>query len=171
MATIPSSTLHPEDETAGVPLITPSAVEPETEATGPCGCESSAPGLEFHLEGIDNRERALPIRQGDLTRLLLAEPGLSQGDRDRLAAFGRILGATFHSEFYEKLRELKELYAPLDPDSDYVPLKGCTRGSRPTSPTRSSSSPSRRRWTGPTTGRSTSHVHRGKRSRPRTRWA
>jgi hypothetical protein len=28
----------------------------------------------------------------------------------------------FHSEFFEKLRELKDLYAPLDPDSDYVPL-------------------------------------------------
>ena len=38
-----------------------------------------------------------------------------------------MLGATFHSEFYERLRELKELYAPLDPDADYVTLAGHTR--------------------------------------------
>jgi hypothetical protein len=89
--------------------------------------------LDLQLPGLDNRERALPIRQGDLTRLLLAEPGLSDDDRNRLAEFGKLLGATFHSEFYEKLRELKELYAPLDPDSDYVTLKEHTRSSTATS--------------------------------------
>lgn len=81
----------------------------------------------FGLTRVDLRERALPIRQGDLTRLLLAEPGLSPEDHDLLAAFGKFLGATFHSEFYDKLHELKELYAPLDPDSDFVPLAGCSR--------------------------------------------
>lgn len=84
------------------------------------------PDIGFRLDSIDNRERALPIRQGDLTRMLLAEPGLSQDDHDNLKHFGRLLGAMFHSEFYDKLCELKELYAPLDPDSDYVPLKDCT---------------------------------------------
>ena len=78
----------------------------------------------FGLSRIDLRERALPIRQGDLTRLLLAEPGLSPEERDGLAAFAKLLGAMFHSEFYDKLHELKELYAPLDPDSDFVSL-GC----------------------------------------------
>lgn len=78
------------------------------------------PPLAFRLEGADRRERSLPVRQGDLTRLLLAEPCLSSDDRSRLAQFGRILGALFHSEFHDRLRELKELYAPLDPDSDYV---------------------------------------------------
>jgi len=123
MATTPPITTLTEGETPEEV----SAAEPESGAAAPCECESSETGLEFHLEGIDNRERALPVRQGDLNRLLLAEPGLSQGDRDHLAAFGRILGATFHDEFYEKLRSLKELYAPLDPDSDYIPLKDCTR--------------------------------------------
>ncbi len=70
----------------------------------------------------DNRERALPIRPGDLTRLLMAQPHLSPDDRAKLGQLGPLLGAVFHSEFYERLRELKELYAPLDPDSDYVPL-------------------------------------------------
>jgi hypothetical protein len=89
--------------------------------------------LDFQLPGLDNRERALPVRQGDLNRLLLAEPGLTEHDRSRLAAFGQILGATFHSEFYDRLRELKELYSPLDPDSDYVVLKDHTRNRRPQS--------------------------------------
>ncbi len=79
-------------------------------------------GLEFQLAGIDNREHALPIRQGDLTRLLLAEQGMTPHEREALAAFGKILGASFHSEYFDKLRELKELYAPLDPDSDFVTL-------------------------------------------------
>jgi len=79
-------------------------------------------GESLRLPCIDVRDRALPIRPGDLTRLLMAQPGLSAGDREQLGKFGPLLGATFHSEFYERLRELKELYAPLDPDSDYVDL-------------------------------------------------
>jgi Protein of unknown function (DUF3754) len=76
----------------------------------------------FHLPGVDQCEKALPVRQGDLTRLLLAEPGLSQDDREKLEQVGRLLGAMYHAKFFENLRELKELYAPLDPDSDYVGL-------------------------------------------------
>lgn len=95
--------------------------EPRAEGDG------RDPAIDFSLAGVDNRERALPVRQGDLTRLLLAEPGLSEDDREKLDQFGKFLGATFHSEFYEKLRELKELYAPLDPDSDYVSLRDHTR--------------------------------------------
>jgi hypothetical protein len=83
--------------------------------------------LDFRLIGVDDRERALPVRQGDLTRLLLAEPGLSAVEREKLAHLGRLLGAVFHSEFHDTLREMKELYAPLDPDSDYVTLKNHTR--------------------------------------------
>ncbi len=81
---------------------------------------------DYHLSGVDNRERALPVRQGDLTRLLLAEPGLCQDDREKLTQFARLLGAMFHSEFYETLSDLKERYAPLDPDSDYARLNDCT---------------------------------------------
>ena len=75
------------------------------------------------MPGIENRERALPIRQDDLTRLLLAEPGLTPDDRALLGKLGRRLGVSFHNEFYDKLCELKALYAPLDPDSDYVCLR------------------------------------------------
>jgi hypothetical protein len=113
MASMPSGATQPTSQQSLKPEIPSAADRSGTVHTG---------STLFELPCIDNRERALPIRQGDLTRLLLAQPGLTEIDRSRLEAFGKILGAVFHSEFYEKLRELKELYAPLDPDSDYVSL-------------------------------------------------
>jgi hypothetical protein len=74
------------------------------------------------LPVIDVRERALPIRPGDLTRLLMAQPDLADEDREKLGKLGPLLGSIFHSEFFGRLRELKELYSPLDPDSDYIRL-------------------------------------------------
>ncbi len=126
-------------------MLTPSTTslpEPETpDLNGQGAAENSKPKLEtaelpeigFRLDSIDVRDRALPVRQGDLTRLLLAEPGMSQDDREKLAQFARLLGAMFHSELYECLCELKERYAPLDPDSDYVPLADATATSTETS--------------------------------------
>ncbi len=81
----------------------------------------------FQIRSIDVREKALPIRPGDLTRLLLAQPGLSKEEHDGLGRLGLLLGAVFHSEFYERIRELKELFAPLDPDSDYVKIAGYSK--------------------------------------------
>lgn len=65
-------------------------------------------------------ERMIPIRPGDLTRRLLAEPGLNAAEQTQFERFGRLLGAVFHHEFHSWLQELKDLYAPLDPDSDCV---------------------------------------------------
>jgi hypothetical protein len=84
-------------------------------------------GETLSLPNIDSRERALPIRPGDLTRLLMAQPDLSDEDREKLGKLGPLLGAVFHSEFYGRLRELKELYSPLDPDSDYIKLPDHSR--------------------------------------------
>ncbi len=90
-------------------------------------------GEPLSLPSIDIKERAMPIRPGDLTRLLRAQPGLDDLDREKLAQLAQILGAIFHSEFYTKLRELKELYAPLDPDSDHVHLPGHSKDRSSTS--------------------------------------
>lgn len=127
METTPAPTEVPEKTVQG---MIPNRAESGTNGEL---VEPSEAEIEFQLPGCDNRERALPIRQGDLNRLLLAEPDLSALERNQLGAFGNILGASFHSEFYEKLRELKELYAPLDPDSDYVTLKEHSRGTNPKS--------------------------------------
>ena len=87
------------------------------------------PAIErsFEIRSIDVRERALPIRPGDLTRLLLGQNGLTVEEQENLGRLGPLLGAVFHSEFYERIRELKELYAPLDPDSDYIRIPGFSR--------------------------------------------
>jgi hypothetical protein len=79
------------------------------------------------LPNIDSRERALPIRPGDLVRLLMARPELTEDEKEKLLKLGSLMGSVFHSEFFFKLRELKELYSPLDPDSDYIRLVGHSR--------------------------------------------
>jgi hypothetical protein len=131
MAMTPPGTTSPDDVAAdNEPEGSPpgSEIESLLEAVAAeDGVHEIAPEPVFELPGLDNRERALPIRQADLTRMLLADPDLSESDGRRLTAFGDILSATFHNEFFEKLRQLKELYAPLDPDSDYVDLKTHSR--------------------------------------------
>src|SRR6185312_7895994 len=118
MASIPTGATQPDPKTAEAPQGAPEPAPP--------GSETLSDSI-YQLSGIDNRERALPIRPGDLSRLLHAEQGLTPKDRDLLKAFGKFLGATFHSEYYDKLTVPKELYAPLDPDSDYVPIPRHTR--------------------------------------------
>jgi len=66
----------------------------------------------------DATERAIPIRPADLVRLLTSDPSLSPSDRAEFLHFARILGATLHHEYYDWLNALKDLYSPLDPDSD-----------------------------------------------------
>jgi hypothetical protein len=128
------ATRPPESDPRGVlpgegPVGPVSAVGSNGEAAAGEGSwlgEVLNPKTEYQLPGLDLRERALPVRQADLTRMLLREPGLSDGDREKLAQFGRLLGATFHAEFHDRLRELKELYAPVDPDCEYLMVSGCS---------------------------------------------
>ncbi len=117
MAMTPSTTTQHDDEPTA--LVAPGPPDALEDGVDGAPFETVS---DFKLPCEDHRERSLPVRQGDLTRMLLAEPGLCETDREHLKAFGRILGATFHSEFFDRLRELKELYAPLDPDSDYIKL-------------------------------------------------
>jgi hypothetical protein len=109
MATTPGSTTQPETDT-----LTDFA-------------HALAFVSDYRLPSLDDRERALPIRQSDLNRLLLDQPELTETERRQLKGLGKILSATFHAEFFTLLRGLKELYAPLDPDADYVDLPGYTR--------------------------------------------
>lgn len=87
--------------------------------------EAEAPLLDLPDVPIDarSRDRAIPIRPGDLTRMLAAEPGLAPTDRLLFGQFARLLGAILHYEFLHWLNELKDLYAPLDPDTDCVDLE------------------------------------------------
>ena len=81
----------------------------------------------FPAASHDARDRSIPLRTGDLARLLLADPALAPADREGLSQLVRMFGAVFHYEFYAWLTELKELYAPIDPDADTIPIPGRTR--------------------------------------------
>jgi hypothetical protein len=63
------------------------------------------------------RDRSLPVPAIDLDRLLLAQPELTPGERLGLEHLQRRLSALFHHELHASLGELKERYAPLDPDA------------------------------------------------------
>jgi len=64
------------------------------------------------------REKYIPIRAADLTSRLAKESTLTGPERNAFRQFCRLLTATFHYEFHDKLKELKEAYAPFDPDDD-----------------------------------------------------
>jgi hypothetical protein len=63
------------------------------------------------------REHFIPIRKAELIRLLAADADLTPQDREGFLQFCGLLEATFHREYYDRLEELKNDYAPLNPDS------------------------------------------------------
>ncbi len=64
-----------------------------------------------------DREHYIPLRVSDLVELLCTDKGLSREDADTFRQFCRLVTATYHFEYYQKLEELKNEYAPFDPDS------------------------------------------------------
>ena len=66
--------------------------------------------------------RFIPFRRADLVDMLSAENRLARSERDDFPAFARLLGATFHYEFRDRLEALKDAYAPFahDPDTRTV---------------------------------------------------
>ena len=81
----PSTTSDPEPQTPD-----PSLVRSRPRCSKPTLETADLPEIGFRLDSIDVRDRTLPVRQGDLTRLLLAEPGMSQDDREKLLQFARL---------------------------------------------------------------------------------
>ena len=104
----PAPTVLPED-----PVLSPA--EPAADRLAP----------PFRLPEV--QERSIPIRIGDLTRLLLADPGLAPQELEPLNHFVKVIGAVFHHEFHAWRTDLKELYAPLDPDAECVFLDAHSR--------------------------------------------
>jgi hypothetical protein len=63
------------------------------------------------------REHFIPLRKADLVRLLADDAHLAGIQRQQFLQLCTLLNATFHYMFHELLEELKDLYAPFDPDS------------------------------------------------------
>jgi hypothetical protein len=70
-----------------------------------------------------DREHFIPLRKNDLIELLCAEPDLPRDAREPFRQFCRLVTATFHFEYQQRLEELKDAYAPFDPDTDTKALK------------------------------------------------
>jgi hypothetical protein len=69
------------------------------------------------MAAFADREHYIPIRKSDLIRLLETDVGMEPG---MAAAFRRlcdILNATIHFQYYELLEDIKDCYAPFDPEA------------------------------------------------------
>ncbi|HEY2893663.1 MAG TPA: TMEM143 family protein [Pirellulales bacterium] len=85
---------------------------------------SSEPSAELLPARADDstssrpREQFIPIRRAELIELLAGIGSLSGVDERRFRQLCEGLHAIFHREYQAVLDELKECYAPFDPDSD-----------------------------------------------------
>src|SRR5947209_8169318 len=77
-----------------------------------------------------DREHFIPIRTGELVDLLCAERDFKPRDRDLFRQFSRLVTATLHFEYHQRLNELKNSYAPFDPDRDTRSLQKFDSGER-----------------------------------------
>lgn len=66
-------------------------------------------------------EHYIPLRKADLVQRLLAEPALDANERTGVEHLCRLLEATIHHEYHERLESLKQAYAPFDPDGESRP--------------------------------------------------
>jgi hypothetical protein len=80
---------------------------------------------EYH-----DREHYIPLRRSDLVEMLCNDRGM---DRDAASQFRQLcdlLSATFHFEYHKLLEELKDEYAPFDPDECTKPISVTTPAQR-----------------------------------------
>lgn len=70
-----------------------------------------------------DREHFIPLRKSDLIELLCRDKKLSNAEREAFCQFCVLVSAVFHFEYLKQLEELKDTYAPFDPDADTKPLR------------------------------------------------
>mgnify|MGYP003643078404 CR=1 FL=1 len=64
------------------------------------------------------RERFIPYRRTDVVTMCQADAGLAKNDVEAFNGFCEMLTALFHFELHKRLEQLKNYYAPFDPDRD-----------------------------------------------------
>lgn len=75
-----------------------------------------------HDPALRPLEHYIPLRKADLIQRLAADGSLELDERAGLLLFARLLEATIHHEYHERLEALKQAYATFDPDADPKPL-------------------------------------------------
>src|SRR5438046_1026494 len=69
------------------------------------------------MDDQKKREHYIPLRKSELVELLCASHGMPAEDAEQFRQLARLVSATFHFEYHQKLEELKDDYAPFNPDS------------------------------------------------------
>jgi hypothetical protein len=64
-----------------------------------------------------DREHYIPLRVSELVQLLGSDRGVEGAAGRQFRAFSELLSATFHFEYHRLLEQLKDVYAPFDPDA------------------------------------------------------
>jgi hypothetical protein len=67
------------------------------------------------------REQFIPLRQAELLEMLVRSADLSDLEAAAFRRFCRLLQSVFHCEYQAALEDLKNAYAPFDPDADTRP--------------------------------------------------
>ncbi len=73
-----------------------------------------------------DREHYIPLRKSDLVDMLCRDLGTDRAGAKLFRQLGDLISATFHYEYYKLLEELKDEYAPFDPDSVTTPVTPLT---------------------------------------------
>ncbi len=67
---------------------------------------------------LAGREAFVPFRKAELAAALAGRPELDEAKRALFRRFCRLLDVLLHSEYHATLEQLKNAYAPFDPDND-----------------------------------------------------
>lgn len=62
--------------------------------------------------------RFIPFRKRDILQMCLASGGLKGSDQLKFRELCRLMQSVFHFEYHRRLEELKNSYAPLNPNRD-----------------------------------------------------
>ncbi len=81
------------------------------------GCAPLSLGADQN-SAVDQREQFIPLRSADLLELLGRRPEMTAVRRESFGQLAELMAATFHFEFQRRLADLKNAYAPFDPDRD-----------------------------------------------------
>lgn len=76
------------------------------------------------------RQRFIPFRKADVIEMCWHDGRLPESQNSAFRDFCRVLEALLHYEFYHVLENLKNCYAPFNPDADTRPIKVLTEDER-----------------------------------------
>ena len=73
-----------------------------------------------------DRERFIPFRKADIVDMCVEDSELADEEKKEFREFTQVLAALFHFEFHQRLENLKNCYAPFNPDADTRPIADAT---------------------------------------------